>query len=184
MKIRKIIYKTLIVGGLLLATTSMYTTYKVENNNKNLVKEYKEVMKNTEEKLELPQSVLGILKIPKLNLEVAVKEGTDDETLKYAVGHFEETPMAGEVGNFSIAGHRAYTYNKFFSNLDEVIVGDEIEFYTEKETYKYKIINTKVIEPTQLEVLNSIDNKETITLITCTPKFVGSHRLIVVGERI
>lgn len=74
--------------------------------------------------------VIGVMEIPKIDLKVAVAEGTDKQTLKKAVGHFEGTAMPGEVGNFAVAGHRSYTYNEFFNRLDEMEIGDEIKVKT------------------------------------------------------
>ncbi|MEG2457988.1 MAG: class D sortase [Bacilli bacterium] len=185
---RKIIARTLIVVGVLIVCISTYTNYKVEESNNEVVNQYEKIIEtNSNNKLEntkLPEGIIGILKIPKIDLKVAVQEGTDDDTLKYAVGHFKETAMPGEVGNFAVAGHRAYTYNKFFSNLDKVELGDKLDILTSKGEYTYKVTSSEVIKPEQVEVLENEENKETITLITCTPKYVGSHRLVIKGEKI
>lgn len=93
--------------------------------------------------------------------------------------------MPGEYGNFAVAGHRAYTSNKFFSNLDELQVGDEINVLSGNEKFKYKVKNIEVVTPDKVDVVDSTDkNKKEITLVTCTPKYIGSHRLIVKGEYI
>ena len=90
--------------------------------------------------------------------------------------------MPGEYGNFSVAGHRAYTTNKFFSNLDEVEIGDELKVLFENKTHKYVVNSIDVVTPDKVEVIDSTDrNNKEITLVTCTPKYVGSHRLIVKG---
>lgn len=187
---RKIIGRTLIVVGLLIVGATTYINYKIELENNNLVSKYEKMMQTSlnkdipsDERLKL-EGVLGILEIPRIDLKVVVKEGTDKTTLKYAIGHFEETALPGEDGNFAVAGHRAYTHNKFFSNLDEVQLGDELKVLTSEGYYTYKVTSSEVIEPEQVEVLNSEKDKETITLITCTPKYVGSHRLVIKGERI
>ena len=90
--------------------------------------------------------------------------------------------MPGEYGNFSVAGHSAYTKNKFFSDLDKVEIGDEINILQDDTTHKYIVDNIEVVTPDRVDVVESKDmNKKEITLVTCTPKYVGSHRLIVKG---
>jgi sortase A len=124
---------------------------------------------------------IGIMKIPKIDLKVAVGEGIDDKTLRYAVGHFNGTAMPGEKGNFSVAGHRSYTYSQYFNRLDEVKIGDEIIVKTKKGEFTYKVNETKVVEPTEVSVLDKTEDA-TITLVTCTPVRVATHRLIVKGK--
>lgn len=184
---KRIIGKLLIVVGLLIISSVVYINYKTNKNNDDMVKEYETLMLNENETKDettqnIPEGIIGILEIPKLNLKVVVEEGTDNETLKYAVGHFENTAMPGEKGNFAVAGHRAYTYNKFFSNLDEVKIGDYINMHTSKGSYRYKITNSNVVTPDKVDVLDFIDGEKIITLVTCTPKYIGSHRLILKGE--
>lgn len=180
-----IIGKLLILVGILIIGTVVYINYKTTNINKQFVNEYKENTKNfegTKDDYEIGD-VIGVLNIPKIDLEVAIKRGITDEILKDSVGHFENTAMPGEYGNFSIAGHRAYTNNKFFSNLDELEIGDELNILSNNENYKYIVNSIEVISPDKVEVIDSTDkSKKEITLVTCTPKYIGSHRLIVKGE--
>lgn len=188
----KIIARMLIVIGLCIVGGSLYTNYKVEKSNNDIVETYEKLIENNPKKNEnikantdkLPENIIGVLKIPKIDLKVAVQEGTDMETLKYAVGHFKETSMPGEDGNFAVAGHRAYTYNKFFSNLDKIQTGDSIEVLNNEGLHIYKVTSSEVVEPQQVEVLESNLDEKSITLITCTPKFVGSHRLVIKGKLI
>lgn len=126
-------------------------------------------------------NVIGIMEIPKIDLKVAVAEGTDKKTLKKAVGHFEGSAMPGEAGNFAVAGHRSYTYNEFFNRLNEVEVGDEIKVKTTKGEFVYEVTDIFVVEPHEVWVLDPTP-EPTITLVTCTPIRVGTHRLIVKGK--
>lgn len=181
---RRIIGKLLILVGILTIGTVVYTNYKTNQINKEFVREYKNNTKNIDTKKDDYEigDVIGVLNIPKINLEVAIKRGITNEILKDSVGHFENTAMPGEYGNFSVAGHRAYTSNKFFSNLDEVEIGDDLNVLFENETFTYKVNSIEVVTPDKVEVVDSTDNdKKEITLVTCTPKYVGSHRLIVKG---
>ena len=176
--------RLLILVGVLIRGSVIYINQRTAKKNQGFVNEYKESTKNTESRIDKYQvgDVIGILNIPKIDLEVAIKRGITNEILKDSVGHFENTAMPEEYGNFSVAGHRAYTSNKFFSNLDEVEIGDELIVLFENETIKYLVNSIEIVTPDKVEVVDSTDNsKKEITLVTCTPKYVGSHRLIVKG---
>ena len=131
---------------------------------------------------EQSSNIIGILSIPKLDLNVGIGEGVDNETLKYSVGHFSDTAMPGQKGNFCVIGHRSYTYGEFFNRLDEIEENDEIIVEYNGKEFKYKVTEIKVVKPEEVSVLNQSEEEE-ITLITCTPIRVGSHRLIIKGIR-
>ncbi|MDP4177707.1 MAG: class D sortase [Bacillota bacterium] len=122
--------------------------------------------------------VVGVMEIPKINLKAAIGEGVDMETLKCALGHFPGTAEPGEKGNFCVAGHRSYTYSEYFNRLNEVANGDEITVEAKKGTYKYKVYDIKVVLPSEVSVLNTSEDA-TLTLVTCTPPRIATHRLIV-----
>lgn len=94
------------------------------------------------------------------------------------MGHFEGTALPGEKGNCSIAGHRSYTYSEFFNRLDELAIGDEITIKTPKGSFKYVVYDKFVVEPSRVEVLDATEDA-TLTLVTCTPVRIATHRLIV-----
>lgn len=125
--------------------------------------------------------IIGILEIPSIDLKVAVAEGTDKKTLQKAVGHFKGTAMPGETGNFAVAGHRRYTYNEFFNRLNEVKVGDKIKIKTVRTEFVYEVTDIFVVRPHEVWVLDPTPDP-TITLVTCTPVRVATHRLIVKGK--
>lgn len=124
--------------------------------------------------------LLGVLTIPKIDLTVAIGEGTDNNTLKYAVGHFNETALPGEEGNSCIAGHRNYTWGKFFNRLDEIETGDEILVERDGTQYSYTVTDTLIVNPEDLWVLDQTEDAQ-ITLITCTPMYSATQRLIIRG---
>lgn len=182
---KKKIGKLFIIFGIVIICSVLYLNYNVSKENRNLVNDYKNSLQESETNngKKYLNDIVGILSIPKINLEVAVKKGTDNETLKYAVGQFENSVMPGEYGNFAIAGHRAYTHNKFFSNLDEVEIGDELSILSGDINYKYRVDSIEVVTPDKVDVVDTKDKeKKEITLVTCTPKYVGSHRLVVKGQ--
>ncbi|MEW9096063.1 MAG: class D sortase [Clostridiaceae bacterium] len=204
MKNIKIVGIVLIFIGIIIISYTFGTKYWATQKQNNMTKKYEEKIKNHRQMAEstfknLDKSLtedlrdennsnkqpsfedsdaIGILIIPKIDLKVAVSEGTDMETLKYAVGHFEGTAMPGEKGNLCIAGHRSYTFGEYFNRLDELEKGDEIILETIDESYKYIVYDVKVVLPDQIEVLNPTEDA-TMTLVTCTPIRVATHRLII-----
>lgn len=191
---KKIFGITLIVIGLSVILTAFYMRYDANSKQKKRINAFEKTIeqldKNTDNSEKDPNQMppqqdingtIGIMLIPKIDLKVAVSDGVDMQTLKYAVGHFPGTAMPGQKGNFCVAGHRSYTYNESFNRLDEVKKGDYIIVKTTKGEYKYKIDDIKVVEPTETSVLDKTDDA-TITLVTCTPIRVATHRLIIKGK--
>lgn len=126
---------------------------------------------------------IGILNIPKINLEVPVIEGTAD--IRYAVGHVTGTGEAGKQDqNCCIAGHRNYLVGDFFRHLDKIHDGDVFTLKIKSDTYKYKVFKTEIVTPDKSEVMNPIKGKSVVTLITCHPEYSSKYRLIVYGELI
>jgi len=113
---------------------------------------------------------LGVLHIPKIHLEVAVLDGTDDLTLNHAVGRIAGTAQPGEPGNIGIAGHR----DGFFRGLKEVGIGDEIELRTPKGMDIYAVDEIDIVTPRDVDVLRP-RSVRSLTLVTCYPfYFIGS----------
>ncbi|MDD2970924.1 MAG: class D sortase [Lachnospiraceae bacterium] len=127
------------------------------------------------------ETAIAILRIPSIECEEIVKDGSARWTLAKALGHMEGTAYPGEPGNCAIAGHRNYNFGLFFNRLDEVQVEDEIILDTKEASYTYRVTEIKVVEPEDLSVLDQTEDA-TITLITCTPLYIATHRLIVSGE--
>lgn len=132
----------------------------------------------TEVNNKLTDEVIGVLSIDKIELEEAVKEGAASSVISSALGHLTDTAMPGMQGNCAIAGHRNYVFGRFFNRLDEVEVGDAITIETLENTYEYKVYEVLTVEPTDMSVLENTEAYD-LTLITCTPLFIGSHRLII-----
>ncbi|MCX7921123.1 MAG: class D sortase [Clostridia bacterium] len=125
------------------------------------------------------QKVLGILLIDKIGVKLPVVEGVKKEDLKIAAGHIPGTSELGGVGNAVVAAHRNYTFGSFFNRLDELQIGDKIEVSTKKGTYKYIVYKKLIVEPTDTSVLNRNNKDKVLTLITCHPMYIASHRLII-----
>ena len=132
----------------------------------------------TDDAGEADTATLAVLTIPSIDLEVAVREGIGSYSLKYSVGHYPLSAMPGEADNCVILGHRNYTYGEFFNRLDELNAGDTIIIERSGVVYTYVVTEKFIVEPSDTYVLNPA-GEATLTLITCTPIRVATHRLIV-----
>jgi sortase A len=123
------------------------------------------------------------LEIPKINLKESIFEGTSEDILRVAVGHLEQSGELGKIGdNFVVLGHRNYITGQYFSRLDELNSGDEMTISTQNKVYFYRVIQKKIIDPTDIKAIRPIPNKSLVTLITCHPKFSSKQRLLVISE--
>jgi sortase A len=126
--------------------------------------------------------LLGRVEIPRLNISAIVREGVDHKTLKHAVGHLPETALPGEPGNFAIAAHR----DTFFRNLRGVRKGDRIHMVTPNGTFEYQVETTKIVWPTNVDVLKPTPDPS-LTIVTCYPfNYIGSapKRFVVRARQI
>ncbi|MGL4913248.1 MAG: class D sortase [Romboutsia sp.] len=144
---------------------------KKENNNSKEV--YENI--NTEDKI-------GVIEIPDLGVQHLIVEGTGKEEIKKNVGHFEDTAMPGEYGNFAVAGHRNNLYNEVFKGLADVEIGTEIIIKALHGEFRYQIYSKEVIEPENLTVLDQDLSKKEMTMITCTKD--GKKRVCVKAKLI
>jgi sortase A len=110
---------------------------------------------------------LGVLRIPRIRLEVPILEGTDENTLNQAVGHIEDTAVPGAAGNSGIAGHR----DGFFRGLKDVVVGDSLALETLDRTESYRVESIWIVNPEDLSVLAPTRHRS-LTLVTCYPFYL------------
>lgn len=115
-------------------------------------------------------TTIGRIEIPRLNISAIVREGSDERTLKRAVGRVPTTAFPGEIGNVGLAAHR----DTHFRNLREVQMGDLVRVVTPEGAYEYQVDSLKIVKPENVEVLNPTP-KPAVTLVTCYPfNYVGS----------
>lgn len=156
-------------------------------NLQNIFSLYEENDEKEEEEIQLKTQegesgeLLGALKIPRINAEMPVVLGANQENLKIAAALMEGTTPIGEIGNAAIAAHRSHSYGRFFNRLNEMEIGDEIIVTTDKDTFVYTVYDIKIVEPEDLSVLNRNRRDRVVTLITCDPIYEATHRLIVHG---
>ena len=188
--IKKIIGLTLIALGLGLLLSSIALNLKQYYSKKKTVQEFKEYIEDgdafldTEGNEAVTGDMLYILRIPSIDSENPVREGTERDVLSDSLGHESGTAFAGEEGNCVIAGHRNYNFGKYFNRLDEVEIDDLIYLDSATETYTYVVTDIQVVDPTDVEILEPIEGKETLTLYTCTPIYIATQRLVIIAERV
>jgi sortase A len=120
--------------------------------------------------LENTDPPLGILRVPKIKLEVPVYAGTDDQTLDLGVGWIDGTAKPGQPGNIGLAGHR----DGFFRGLKDVVTGDQMDLLLPDRTDQYVVDRIVIVTPEDVSVLNPRP-QSSVTLVTCYPfYFVGS----------
>ncbi len=139
---------------------------------------------NYEEVLNV-DGVMCYLEIPKISLKLPVYHGTSEEVLEKGIGHLESTslPIGGKSRYSVLTGHRGLPSAELFTRLDELEVGDYFFIHVLDKTLTYQVDQIEVIEPDQLEKLTVVPGEDLVTLLTCTPYGVNSHRLLVRGVR-
>lgn len=118
--------------------------------------------------------------IPAINVDAPIGEGTDWEALKYRVGHHPGTANPGQRGNMVLAAHND-VYGEIFRYLPEVPVGEVITIYAGEQVFRYRIVERRIIRPEQTEVMLPT-TRPTVTLISCYPYLVDTHRIVLFGE--
>ena len=129
---------------------------------------------------------MGYIEIPKINVNLPIFHGTSEEVLKKGVGHIDTTPLPiGGEGNHSVlSAHRGLPSAKLFTDLDKLEIDDVFMIKMLTETLVYRIDQIKVVEPTDTQYLQAEEGEDYITLITCTPYAINTHRMLVRGTRI
>lgn len=127
----------------------------------------------------LDDKTIAIIEIGKIDLKLPILEGATTKNMKVGAAHMTETAQLGEIGNAAVAAHRARTKGRLFNRLDEVEIGDKIDIRLRESTVVYRVTEIKIVEPTDLSVLNDKQNDAMLTLITCDPLVNPTHRLIV-----
>lgn len=177
-----------IILGIIIVSYPHVKTIRNEKIQHDIVESAQEVYeekKDTKQKVDLSKSennnVTDILKIEKIDLTLPILEDATKQNLNIGPCRILETKKPGEVGNYAIAGHRSYTYGKQFNRLDEIELEDKIQVISKGKNYIYTVNNKFIVNPEDIWVLEGNDNDKMITLITCTPIKVGTHRLIIQG---
>ena len=130
--------------------------------------------------------VMAYVDIPKINVYLPVQHGTDADTLEKSVGHVVGTslPVGGSSTHAVLSAHSGLASSKLFSDIDQLAVGDTFYIHVLGEVLAYQVDNIATVLPTDTSLLQIEDGKDYVTLVTCTPFGVNTHRLLVRGHRI
>jgi sortase A len=129
--------------------------------------------------------VMGTLVIPKVSLKVPVYHTVEDDVLQRGAGHMPTTslPYGGPSSHAVIAGHNGLPSVRIFDDLTQLRVGDYFVLQVLGEDHAYRVTSIETVLPDQTESLRIQDGKDLVTLVTCTPYGINTHRLLVHAER-
>ena len=171
-----------------------YTDYfnKADEYNKKLLSmkrpllTYKNI-KNYNKILNLnDHGMMGYLTIDKIKVELPIYHGTSADVLNKAVGHLEGTslPVGGKGTHSVLSAHRGLTSFKLFTDLDKLEIGDTFVINILDRTITYQVDKITIVKPNQVNDLKIDKDGDYVTLLTCTPYGINTHRLLVRGKRI
>ena len=130
--------------------------------------------------------IMAYVDIPKINVYLPVQHGTDADTLEKSVGHVVGTslPVGGSSTHAVLSAHSGLASSKLFSDIDQLAEGDTFYIHVLGEVLAYKVDAIHTVLPTDTSRLQIEDGKDYITLVTCTPFGINTHRLLVRGYRV
>lgn len=130
--------------------------------------------------------IMGYITIPRIGVELPIYHGTSDSVLQIAAGHLEGTslPVGGASTHAVISAHRGLPSAKLFTNLDQLEVGDTFTITVLDRVLTYEVDKISIVLPTETDELKIAEGKDYVTLMTCTPYGINTHRLLVRGHRV
>lgn len=130
--------------------------------------------------------IMGYIEIPSIRVTLPIYHGTSDKVLQEAIGHvaWSSLPAGGENTHAVLSGHRGLPSAKLFTNLDDLEVGDRFMIHILSETLTYEVDRILTVKPTDTSELEIVPGMDLVTLVTCTPYGINTHRLLVRGHRV
>ena len=130
--------------------------------------------------------MMGYIEIPKIGVGLPIYHTVDDAVLQVGVGHIpgSSLPAGGEGTHVALSGHRGLPTSTLFTNLDKVEEGDVFSLHVLDRTLTYQVDQIRIVEPHEVQDLSIVDGQDYVTLITCTPYAINTHRLLVRGHRV
>lgn len=130
--------------------------------------------------------IMGYIQIPKISVDLPIYHGTSEEVLEKGVGHIQNTsvPIGGNSTHSVLTGHTGLPNEELFTRLDELVVGDIFYIHVLNDILTYKVYEIKVVLPDNIDELRITSGEDLVTLVTCTPYGVNSHRLLVKAKRV
>ena len=143
--------------------------------------------KEYKEQLDIATSgIMGYIDIPKIDVMLPIYHGIDESILQVAVGHIPGTslPVGGKGSHCVVSGHRGLPSARLFTDIDKLVEGDSFTITVLNKTLTYEVDQIRTVLPTDLSDLQIEKGKDYVTLVTCTPYGINTHRLLVRGHRI
>lgn len=130
--------------------------------------------------------IMAYVEIPKIDCSLPIYHGAEESVLQIAVGHLEwsSLPVGGESTHCILSGHRGLPSAKLFTDLDKMEIGDQFYITVLDQKLAYEVDQIDVILPEEVDDLGIVEGKDYVTLVTCTPYGINSHRLLVRGHRV
>jgi sortase A len=136
--------------------------------------------------LDTPDRAMARIQIPKIGVDLPIYHGTSDAVLRKGAGHLRGTslPVGGRSTHAVITAHRGLAEATMFTDLDKLERGDRFVVTTFGEVLAYRVVDTRVVEPEDTATLRQEPGRDLVTLVTCTPLGINTHRILVTGSRI
>lgn len=130
--------------------------------------------------------IMGYITIPVINVELPVYHGTSEGVLNVAVGHLKGSsfPVGGASTHAVLSAHTGLPSARLFTDLESLVVGDQFTITVLDRIFTYKVDDINVVLPHEMEKLAIVPDEDYVTLLTCTPYGINSHRLLVRARRI
>lgn len=134
----------------------------------------------------LKSGIMAYIEIPKLNTTLPIYHGTDETVLQVAIGHIPGTsfPIGGKGSHAVVSGHRGLPSARLFTDIDHLVEGDIFLIQVLDETLTYQVDQILTVLPQEVSALRVDPNQDYVTLTTCTPYGINTHRLLVRGHRV
>ena len=130
--------------------------------------------------------LIGYIRIPKIDVYLPIYHGTGENILQSGVGHLDNSslPTGGEGTHSVLVGHSGLVRTKMFDDIDKLENGDFFYINVLSRVLVYKVDEIKTVDPDDMSVTQIYEGKDYVTLVTCTPKYINTYRLLVRGERV
>ena len=153
--------------------------------NSSLTEEYKKISNEYENIMNFGEGIICYIDISKINVSLPVYHETVDNVLTKGSAHLKNSsfPLGEKTSHTVISAHSGFPQQKFFDDLDELKKGDTFRLRVLSNTYYYKVKSINIVNPNDNSKLKIIQNKDLVTLVTCYPYSINTHRLLVTGER-
>lgn len=160
-------------------------TYSYDNGIANYGDTYKEIINSYDDILNFGNSLIGYIEIPSINVYLPIYHGDLDNVLDKGSAHMKGTsfPISGAGTHAVISAHSGYPRQKFFDDIDKLKKSDTFSITVLNKKLEYKVTEINIVKPTDTSHTRVQQGKELVTLVTCYPYGVNTHRLLVTAER-